>query len=624
MIDEKTLIDNYLNGSNWKVKENANMIFSSGHLSSFVASESNKEYVLNNVIHEKGRQYHKIGKIHIHDLSSSRIAPYCSSFSTSEIIKKGLLAPKGRVLSTPPKHLISALNQLTNFIGIISQEFAGAVATNNFSLYLAPFVYYDKLDYKEVKQQIQQFIFHINQPSRWSEAPFSNVTLDLVVPEDLKDRNVIIGGVEKEKTYKEFEKEMNMINEAILDVMIEGDARGVPFTFPVITIGVSPSFPWESEISKKIFQVTAKYGTPFFENFYPNTGRDPSQGRSLCCRLKVSTTDVMKHVGGIFGSGDSMGSLSVVTINLNRLGYESRIEFEKLKKDEKVSKDEIFYKNLDDVLNVCKDILVERRAFINKLFDSGLFAYTKLYLKNYKTYFNTIGIIGGNECMLNYWGKGMSDKESVEFMKKVIDYINDKCLKFQKETGSLFNLEAVPGEGSATSLAKKDKKIYPDIIVAGEKSPYLTNSVLPSVKEGDFVKLIKDQEEIQAKFTGGTVLNIYLGEKLNSYVQAKNLVKKIVENTKIPYFSITPTYSICPDHNYIAGEHYNCPTCNKVCEIYSRVVGYLRPKNSYNEGKAEEFRQRKYYDISDIEKIGDTENEITGSEPTPEVQLESS
>ncbi len=605
MIDETKLVSGYIDGSNWKVKENANMIFSSGHLSSFIAGEANKEYLLSNVIPKRGTEYHKLGKIHIHDLSSSRIAAYCSSFSTSEIIKKGLLCPKGRIQSSPPKHLISALNQLTNFVGIISQEFNGAVALNNFSLYLSPFVYYDKMDYKEVKQQIQQFVYHMNQPSRWAESPFSNITLDLSVPEDLKDIKAVVGGEEKDKTYKDFEKEMNLINEAILDVMTEGDIKGTPFTFPVITIGVSPDFPWESDIAKKVFQVTAKYGTPFFENFYPSSGRSPKDGRSLCCRLKVSSKEIIKHTGGIFGSGDSMGSISVVTINMNRLGYESRIEFEKHSKPNPLTKEDIFFKNLDDVLNVCKDVLVARRAKIEELFNLGLYPYTKLYLKSYKTYFNTIGVIGGNECMLNFMSKDMSDKDAVLFSEQILEHINKRCSEFQEETNQLFNVEAIPGEGSATSLAKKDKKIYPDIITAGEKTEYLTNAFLPSVKETDFLKIIKTQEKIQKAYSGGTTLNIYIGEKLASYTQAKHIVKKIVENTKIPYFSITPTYSICPEHNYIPGEHYNCPTCNKVCEIYSRVVGYLRPRSQFNEGKFEEFRERKYYDIKDIDNIED-------------------
>ena len=862
----------------------------------------------------------------------------CVGFSTSEVIKKGLKGPKGRIDSVPPKHLSSAINQLTNFVGVISQEFAGAIALNDFSLYLAPFVHYDKLEYKQVKQEIQQFIFHMNQPNRWAgECPFTNITVSLTVPEELKNSKVIIGGIEKEKTYSEFTNEMNMINEALLDVLNEGDANGTPMTFPVITIGVTPDFPWESEIAKKVFQVTAKYGTPFFENFYPGTGRSTADGRSMCpmtgdtrvvvrnkkngiriteinqlykesseyevwtptgwyngkvnkqikqdiyeitlsngfkvklgenhlqpirgektikvkdmldikepiwipfsnsswnnetkgcydwysgfvigaflgdgtlsedniiyslaknekdddterdirhffeglgytvtrtiedelrtvringklsefiqryvngksadtkemtnkvfntsfsfrrgiidglrasdgskekkriytsskklsvniceilaslgekwmqtyvdtriveekhklpgqksnirkplyridfperlsygnyyswgmengicynyfrvtdikkienslelycfeidndeklftlasgmithnCRLKIDTSEIKKHTGGIFGHGDSMGSVAVATINLNRIGYEAEGE-------------ENYFQILDKTMEICREVLEKRRTEILKAYDVGMYPYTKFYLKNYKTFFSTIGVIGGNESMMNFMGKDMMDPEAIEFMNKVLDFMSEKCLKFQKETGNLYNLEAVPGEGAMYSLARKDKEAYSDIYLSGKEEPYLSNSTQPSVKEDSFLDIVKTQENLQTKYTGGTTLNIYLGEKMTSYKQAKNLVKTLVEKTKLPYFSITPTYSICKEHGYLDGEQYLCSTCNKKTETFSRVVGYLKPRQQYNKGKAEEFRERKYYDIKDIEKLDNKESTETG------------
>jgi ribonucleoside-triphosphate reductase len=514
-----------------------------------------------------------------------------------EVVKKGLKGPNGRINSSPPNHLCSAINQLTNFVGVLSQEFAGAIALNDFSLYLAPFVRMDKLDYKQVKQEIQQFVFHMNQPNRWAgECPFTNVTINLTVPEDLKKNRVIIGGKEVDGNYEEYEKEMNMINEALLEVLIEGDANGTPLTFPVLTVGVTKDFPWDSEIAKKIFQVTAKYGTPFFENFYPETGRDPKDSRSMCCRLNLNQAELRKHTGGLFGNSDSTGSIAVTTVNLNRIGYEAKTEKE-------------YFKKLEEAMEVCKDALESRRKQINKMFEIGLYPYTKFFLKGYKTYFSTIGVIGGNESMLNFMGKDLSKPEAIDFITKVLDFMSKKCGEFQKETGNLYNLEAVPGEGATYSLAKKDKEAHKDIIVAGVKDHYLTNSTLPSVKEMDFLKTIRTQEPLQVKYSGGTTLNIYLGEKLDNYKQAKELVKKIIENTKIPYFSITPTYSVCKVCGYIEGEKHKCPKCNRRTEVFSRVVGYLKPKAQYNPGKFEEFRERKYFNLNELEKIGITTEE---------------
>ena len=385
---------------------------------------------------------------------------------------------------------------------------------------------------------------------------------------------------------------MNMINEALLDVLIEGDASGTPMTFPVLTVGVTEDFPWESDIAKKIFQVTAKYGTPFFENFHPGTGRDPKDSRSMCCRLNMDKKALRKHTGGLFGSGDSMGSIAVVTINLNRIGIEAKDE-------------EDYTKKLDEALVVCKDALELRRAKINELYDMGLYPYTKLVLKSYKTYFSTIGVIGANESMMNYMKKDMGTPEAQGFMNKMLDYCVEKIKTFQAETGNLYNLEAVPGEGCMYSLALKDADCGKDVYLSGSKTPFLTNSTLHPVEETDFLKVIREQESFQIKYNGGTTLNIYLGEKMDNYIQAKNLVKKIIENTKIPYFSITPTYSICKDCGYIEGEKSTCPKCNKHTEIFSRVVGYLKPKAQYNPGKVEEFRKRKYYNMAEIDKIGE-------------------
>jgi len=595
MTDEIHPIDEYIQNSSWRLKENANHIFCVGHMMNHLSSKPIYDYWINKVFTSKIKDYHESGRIHIHDLS--RYAPYCCGFSTSEVIKKGLKGPKGRIDSVAPKHLSSAINQLTNFVGVMSQEFAGAIALNDFSLYLAPFVYYDKLEYKRVKQEIQQFVFHMNQPNRWAgECPFSNVTLSLTVPEELKNVKVIIGGVEKDKTYSEFVDEMNMINEVMLDILHEGDANGTPMTFPVITIGVTSDFPWDSEIAKKVFQITAKYGTPFFENFNPGTGRSAADGRSMCCRLRIGLDEIKKHTGGLFGHGDSMGSIAVATINLNRIGYETKTK-------------EDFYKQLTETMEVCKDMLELRRKEIVKAYDMGMYPYTKIYLKSYKTFFSTIGIIGANEAMMNFMKKDMMDPEAIEFMSDVLDYMNSVCLKFQKETGNLYNLEAVPGEGCMCSLAIKDKKLYKDIYTSGKDELYLTNSTQPSVKETNFLNIVKVQEELQTKYSGGTTLNIYLGEKMTSYKQAKSLVKTLIEKTKLPYFSITPTYSICKEHGYLDGEQYLCPTCKHKTEVFSRVVGYLKPTSGWNKGKKEEYDERKMYILDDIYKIGEVEED---------------
>lgn len=582
------LIDTYIEKSTWRIKENSNQIFCVGHLMNFLSGSIIYDYWLNNVMNDKIKDFHKSGKIHLHDLS--RLAPYCSGFSTNEIITKGLKGPKGRINSKPPKHMSSAINQLTNFVGVMSQEFAGAIALNDFSLYLAPFVYYDKLNYKQVKQEIQQFIFHMNQPNRWAgECPFTNITINLAVPADMEDIPVFVGKT-RDKTYGEFDKEMNMVNEAILEVLIEGDANGTPLTFPVLTIGINGNFPWESEIAKKVFQVTAKYGTPFFENFSKGTGRDPSDTRSMCCRLSLSTKDIVKHTGGLFGNADSTGSIAVATVNLNRIGYEAKTEQE-------------YYNKIEEAMIVCKEALELRRDKINDMYKTGLYTYTKYYLKSYKNYFSTIGVIGGNESMLNFMGKDLSNSEAITFMQNVLSFMRGKCEEFAKETKNLYNLEAIPGEGAMHSLAKKDKETYKDIIVSGKDEIYLTGSTLPPVEQEDFVDMIHSQEKLQTSYTGGTALNIYIGEKLDNYIQAKTIIKKIIENTTIPYFSITPTYSICKEHGYISGESYNCPTCNKVCEVFSRVVGYLKPKQTMNLGKIEEFKRRKYYNINDTNKL---------------------
>lgn len=592
-MTEQHIVDTYLSNGDWRMKENANHIFCVGHMMNYLSNKFIYDYWMNTVFTPKIKEFHEKGRIYCHDLS--RLTPYCTGFSTSEVIKYGLKGPKGRIDSKPPKHLCSAINQLTNFVGVLSQEFAGAIALNDFSLFLAPFVRYDELDYKGVKQEIQQFVFHMNQPNRWSaECPFTNVTINLAVPEDLKNKKIMIGGEEKSAVYGDFEKEMNMINEALLEVLIEGDANGTPMTFPVLTIGVTEDFPWDSEIAKKIFQVTAKYGTPFFENFHSGTGRDPKDSRSLCCRLNLNKAELRKHTGGLFGSSDSMGSIAVTTVNLNRIGYEAKTEEE-------------YFKLLEITMDVCRDALELRRNKINEMYTAGLYPYTMLYLKNYRNYFSTIGVIGGNESMLNFMKKTLSEPEALTFIEKVLDFMNEKCKQYQLETGNLYNLEAVPGEGACYAIARKDREEYPDIILAGTKEPFLTNSTLPPVDEIDFLHVVKTQEPLQIKYSGGTTLNIYLGEKMDTYIQAKNLVKKIIENTKIPYFSIVPTYAICKECGYIEGEIYSCPKCNKKTEVFSRVVGYLKPIQRWNNGKREEFRKRKYFLISEMNKIGTEE-----------------
>ena len=586
---EKNSINEYINNGSWQIKENANHIFCVSHMMNYITADKIKSYWLDEVIDDKAKEFHESGKIHIHDLS--KLNPYCSGFSTSEVIKHGIQGPKGRIVSAPPKHMSSVINQLTNFVGVLSQEFAGAIALNDFSLYLAPFAYYDKLTYKQIKQEIQQFVYHMNQPNRWAgESPFTNITISLSVPEDVKDNYAIVGGVEMAKKYSEFVKEMNMINEAILEVLIEGDANGTPMTFPVLTVGIDENFPWDSEIAKKIFQVTAKYGTPFFENFKKETGRDSSDSRSMCCRLRLDKKEIRKHTGGIFGSSDSMGSLSVVTINLNRIGYET-------------STKEEYYKRIDEAMEIAKNVLEARRTKLTELFNKEMYPYTKYYLQNYNNYFSTIGVIGGNESMLNFMEKNMMQPEAIDFVKELLAHMNTRCGEFQEETGSLFNLEAVPAEGCMYSLALKDRNAHPDIVLSGVDEPFLTNSTMPPVEEENFLDVVRTQEDIQIAYSGGTTINIYIGEKMHDYRQAKNLVKSLTDNTKIPYFSLTPTYSVCRTHGYLDGEQYTCPTCGEESEVFSRVVGYLKPKHRYHKGKVEEFKQRKYYNLEDIEKV---------------------
>ncbi len=504
----------------------------------------------------------------------------CAGWSLRKLLLEGFNGVPGKVESKPSKHLRSALGQMVNFIGTLQNEWAGAQAFSSFDTYLAPFVYYDRLNYKEVKQAIQEFVFGVNASSRWGgQTPFSNITLDWMVPEDLKDQNVIVGGELKSETYEDFQDEMDMINRAFIEVMTEGDAKGRVFTFPIPTYNITKDFDWNSENTSMLFDMTAKYGLPYFQNFI-NSDLKPSDVRAMCCRLQLNLAELRKKTGGLFGFGESTGSIGVVTINMPRIGY--------LSKD-----DDEFFERLERLMYLAKVALEVKRKLVERNMKSGLLPYTKRYLGTLDFHFSTIGLVGMNEACLNFLGVDIGDKEGHRFALKVLDFMLDIIKEYQVETGHLYNLEATPAEGTSYRLARIDKKKYPKIITAGEKVPYYTNSTqLPVDYTDDLFWALKHQEPLQCKYTGGTVFHIFLGEALDDGEEVKLLIRRIAERFRIPYYTITPTFSICPNHGYLKGKYSKCPSCGARTEIYSRVVGYLRPVQDWNAGKQEEFRQR--------------------------------
>ncbi len=589
MMDYKQTVDKYLNLSDWRVKENSTVTYSVGGLILSNSGAITANYWLSEVYDKEIEQAHKNADIHIHDLSM--LTGYCAGWSLKQLITDGLGGIRGKITSTPASHLSTLCNQMVNFLGIMQNEWAGAQAFSSFDTYLAPFVKVDNLTYKEVKQCIQSFIYGVNTPSRWgTQAPFTNITLDWVVPNDLAELNAIVAGKEQDFKYKDCEKEMVMVNKAFIELMIEGDANGRGFQYPIPTYSITRDFDWsDTENNRMLFEMTTKYGTPYFSN-YINSDMEPSDVRSMCCRLRLDLRELRKKSGGYFGSGESTGSVGVVTINMPRIAYQSKTEEE-------------FFVKLDRMMDISARSLKTKREVITKLLNYGLYPYTKRYLGNFDSHFSTIGLVGMNEACLNaIWiGEDMTHKMSQDFTKRVLNHMRDRLSDYQEKYGDLYNLEATPAESTSYRLAKHDKDRYPDIISASHNKdvPYYTNSShLPVDYTHDIFDALDIQDDLQTLYTSGTVFHAFLGEKLENWKVTMNLVRKIAENYKLPYYTMSPTYSVCQTHGYIAGEHFNCPQCGELSEVYSRITGYYRPVQNWNDGKSEEFKDRQTYDIA--------------------------
>ncbi|MBR2577761.1 MAG: ribonucleoside triphosphate reductase [Erysipelotrichaceae bacterium] len=586
MLDYKDLVNSYVDSIDWRVKENSTVTYSVGGLILSNSGAITANYWLSEIYDEEIANAHRNCDIHIHDLSM--LTGYCAGWSLKQLIEEGLGGINGKITSSPANHLSTLCNQMVNFLGIMQNEWAGAQAFSSFDTYLAPFVRVDNLDYKSVKQNIQSFIYGVNTPSRWgTQAPFTNITLDWTVPDDLADQYCIVGGKQLDFKYKDCKKEMDMINKAFIEIMLEGDANGRGFQYPIPTYSITRDFDWsETENNKLLFGMTAKYGTPYFSN-YVNSDMKPSDIRSMCCRLRLDLRELRKKSGGFFGSGESTGSVGVVTVNMPRLAYLA-------------SSEEDFYRRLDKVMDLSARSLHVKREVITKLLENGLYPYTKRYLGTFNNHFSTIGLVGMNEaCMNAKWlRQDLTHKEAQQFTKDVLNHMRDRLIQYQEKYGDLYNLEATPAESTAFRLAKHDKKVFPDIITANDDSgvPYYTNSShLPVGFTSDIFEALDVQDELQTLYTSGTVFHTFLGEKLPDWKAAATLVKKISDNYRLPYYTLSPTYSICPDHGYITGEQYVCPQCGKKTEVWSRITGYYRPVQNWNDGKAQEFQDRQEY-----------------------------
>ncbi len=585
-MNAKDVISGYISKEDWRVRENSNTNYSFSGLMMHAAGEVISEYVLNNIYPSEISEAHRRGYIHIHDLPFG-IIPYCAGWYLKDLLLRGFGGVNGKISAKPAKHLDVAVAQIINFLGTMQMEFAGAQAFSSIDTYLAPFVRSDSLSYRQVKQNIQRLIYGLNIPSRWgSQTPFTNFTFDLTPPEDLGKEHAVIGGKEISSTYDEFQREMDMINRAFMEIMMEGDASGRIFTFPIPTYNLTSDFDWDSEISDLLFSMTAKYGIPYFQN-YIGSDLDPRSIRAMCCRLQLDLNELRSRGNGLFGSGELTGSIGVVTINMNRLGYESKDE-------------DVFFEKLTDMMDIAKDSLEIKRKVVQENLRRGLMPFTKIYLGHFSNHFSTIGLIGMHEALINMFGYGIQEPEGLKFAVKTLKFMRQILKVYQEETGNLYNLEATPAEGASYRLAKLDKKMYPNIFVSGENEPYLTNSTwLPSYVKLSVIESIAHQEVLQSLYTGGTVFHTYLGERITSE-SAKTLAKKIAQNSKIPYFTITPTFSVCPEHGYLAGEQWTCPYCGKKTEVYSRVVGYFRPVEAWNNGKREEFGQRIEFNLNAV------------------------
>ena len=586
VLDYKKTVDNYLKINDWRVKENSTVTYSVGGLILSNSGAITANYWLSEVYDEEIANAHRNGDLHLHDLSM--LTGYCAGWSLKQLIQQGLGIP-GKINSTPASHLSTLCNQMVNFLGIMQNEWAGAQAFSSFDTYLAPFVRVDKLSQKEVKQCIQSFIFGVNTPSRWgTQAPFSNITLDWTVPADLRDLPAIVGSKEQDFTYGDCQKEMDMVNKAFIEIMTEGDANGRGFQYPIPTYSITKDFDWsETENNRLLFEMTAKYGTPYFSN-YINSDMEPSDVRSMCCRLRLDLRELRKKSGGFFGSGESTGSVGVVTINMPRIAYLSKTEDE-------------FYQRLDRMMDIAARSLKTKRTVITKLLDAGLYPYTKYYLGTFENHFSTIGLVGMNEACLNarWLHKDLTDPEAQEFTKAVLNHMRERLSDYQEKYGDLYNLEATPAESTSYRLAKHDRNRYPEIITANMNgTPYYTNSShLPVGYTEDIFSALDIQDDLQTLYTSGTVFHAFLGEKLPDWRAAADLVRKIAENYKLPYYTMSPTYSVCHDHGYITGEHFTCPKCGKDTEVWSRITGYYRPVQNWNDGKVQEFKDRKEYNI---------------------------
>ena len=590
MLDYKDIVDQYLGSVDWRVKENSTVTYSVGGLILSNSGAITANYWLSEIYDEEIAKAHREADIHLHDLSM--LTGYCAGWSLKQLIQEGLGGVPGKITSAPAKHLATLCNQMVNFLGIMQNEWAGAQAFSSFDTYLAPFVRVDNLSYDQVKKSIESFIYGVNTPSRWgTQAPFSNVTLDWTVPKDLAELNCIVGGREMPFKYKDCQREMDIINKAFIEIMIEGDANGRGFQYPIPTYSITRDFDWsDTENNRLLFEMTSKYGTPYFSN-YINSDMEPSDVRSMCCRLRLDLRELRKKSGGFFGSGESTGSVGVVTINMPRIAYLSKDETE-------------FYARLDRLMDIAARSLKIKRTVITKLLEAGLYPYTKRYLGTFANHFSTIGLVGMNEACLNakWIREDLTNKGAQEFTKAVLNHMRERLSDYQEQYGDLYNLEATPAESTSYRLARHDVKRYPDIITASSKeggTPYYTNSShLPVGYTDDIFTALDIQDELQTLYTSGTVFHAFLGEKLPSWKAAANLIRKIAENYRLPYYTLSPTYSVCKNHGYIAGEVYTCPDCGETTEVYSRITGYYRPVQNWNVGKTQEFKDRKVYDIA--------------------------
>ena len=593
ILDYKDIVDSYVKVTDWRVKENSTVTYSVGGLILNNSGAITANYWLSEIYDDEISKAHKNADIHIHDLSM--LTGYCAGWSLKQLIQEGLGGVTGKITSAPAKQLATLCNQMVNFLGIMQNEWAGAQAFSSFDTYLAPFVKADNLSYDAVKKCVESFIYGVNTPSRWgTQAPFSNITLDWTVPADLAELPAIVGGKEMPFKYKDCKAEMDMVNRAFIETMIEGDANGRGFQYPIPTYSITRDFDWsETENNKLLFEMTSKYGTPYFSN-YINSDMEPSDVRSMCCRLRLDLRELRKKSGGFFGSGESTGSVGVVTINMPRIAYLA------------TDKDD-FYKRLDHMMDVSARSLKIKRTVITKLLDEGLYPYTKRYLGTFANHFSTIGLVGMNEVGLNakWLRKDMTSVETQEFTKEVLDHMRERLSDYQEMYGDLYNLEATPAESTSFRLAKHDLRRYPDIITASDatqgEAPYYTNSShLPVDYTDDIFAALDIQDELQTRYTSGTVFHAFLGEKLPSWKSAATLIRTIAENYKLPYYTLSPTYSVCKNHGYLAGEQYTCPHCGEKTEVYSRITGYYRPVQNWNDGKSQEYKDRKVYATSKL------------------------